>query len=68
MENWKELALTVGLYGLLGYIALGSIPGLIAAAVWIGCGIHLATQSRSRGFIADASFVVTWPIYVALGR
>ena len=66
--NWKEAALTVGLYALLAYIAQDSVPGCIAASVWIGCGIHMATQSRSRGFIADASFVVTWPIYVALGR
>ena len=67
MTYWQEMALTVALYFALGAAALfGDLAGLLLALAWIGVGVWMVSRSQSRGFIADASFVVTWPLYVLL--
>lgn len=63
-----EAIITVALYVLLTILAATSAFGVALAALWLGIGLYMAANSRSRGLWADVSFMVTWPIYVALGR
>jgi hypothetical protein len=63
-----EAILTIALYALALTLAATSLVGFAAAAAWLGYGLYMVANSRSRGVWADASFVVTWPIYVVLGR
>ncbi len=66
---FNEAIWTIGLYALVTALALfGGLVGLLTAALWISFGLWLVNATPSRGWIADASFVVTWPFYVALGR
>ena len=63
-----EFLLTLALYALAITLAATSLAGLALAVLWLGGGLYMVANSRSRGLWVDASFVVTWPIYVALGR
>ena len=65
----REGVVTVALYFLLAALTFfGGVVGLLTAALWIGFGLWLVNATPSRGLIADASFVVTWPFYVALEK
>lgn len=63
-----EAIITLALYALAFTLAATSLLGFVVAAAWLGFGLHMVANSRSRGVLADASFMVTWPIYMALGR
>lgn len=40
--------------------------GILFAVAWIGVGVWFVANTNSRGFWADATFVLTWPLYLAL--
>ena len=64
-----EMALTAVLWVALVILpfAAGALGALVSVC-WLGGGLYMVANSRSRGFLADASFMVTWPIYIALNR
>ena len=64
----RELLYTVPIYAILAVLALTSLPGLALAVVWLSVGLSLVLSTRSRGLLADLSFVATWPLYVVLNR
>lgn len=37
---------------------------MVIAAAWIGAGVHMVTSSESRGPLADALFVFSWPLWL----
>lgn len=44
---------------------------LALATLWLGIGVLLTVGTRSRGWHADAVFLVLWPVHVVahlLGR
>ncbi|UPT53105.1 hypothetical protein [Synechococcus phage Yong-M3-232] len=64
----KEAILTIALYALAALLASTSIAGLVLVTAWLGYGLYMVANSRSRGLWADVSFLVTWPLYWVLGR
>lgn len=67
MKARAELWVTAGLYLMLaGFIASLNPILLSLALAWFAGGFYFVTQSPSRGPLADVSFLVTWPIYLAL--
>ena len=49
-------------------LAAGGVIGVGVVTLWMLGGLYMIANSRSRGLLADASFMVTWPIYLALNR
>jgi hypothetical protein len=68
MKIAPEAIITVALYALAALLAASSVAGLVLATAWLGIGLYMVANSRSRGIWADASFLVTWPIYWLAGR
>ena len=65
----SEWLLTLGLWALvIALLIMGGIVGASIATAWLLVGLYMIAQSRSRGLLADASFMVTWPVYLALGK
>lgn len=64
----RELLYTAIIYAILALLALTSIAGLLLAVGWVGIGAWMVWRTRSRGLLADVSFMATWPLYVALGK
>lgn len=64
----REAIITIALYAFLAALAATSAFGIALATLWLGVGLYMVANSRSRGIWADLSFMVTWPIYAALGR
>jgi hypothetical protein len=48
-------------------LSLTSWPGAALASGWVAVGLWMVSRTRSRGIVADATFVMTWPLYMALG-
>jgi hypothetical protein len=62
-----ELAVTLLLYLMLAGFIASLNPILISVAIaWFLGGWYFVANSASRGPLADISFFVTWPIYLAL--
>ena len=59
---------TLLLVPLLALVLLGGLPGFLLAVLWIGGGVYMVVNSRSRGLYADATFLLSWPIHLALDR
>ncbi|CDO34192.1 hypothetical protein [Novosphingobium sp. KN65.2] len=64
----RELVLTIAIYAFLAVLALTVPYGWLISSVWLSAGVYMVLETRSRGWIADISFLATWPIYLALGR
>jgi hypothetical protein len=43
-------------------------PGVVLAALWLGVGVFFVLSTKSRGLLADATFILTWPFYVVWDR
>lgn len=64
-----EIALAIFLWAVaIALLAFGGMAGFGLVALWFGGGLYMIANSRSRGLLADASFLVTWPVYMALNR
>lgn len=64
-----EIFVTIILWAVaIALLAFGGMAGFGLVAIWFGGGLYMIANSRSRGLWADASFLVTWPIYMALNR
>jgi hypothetical protein len=61
-----EHYLAVILWAALLALPLIWMPLIIITIPWIGAGAWLVIHSVSRGPVADACFMVTWPIWMAL--
>ena len=59
---------TILLAVLLALIVFGGAPGIAIAAIWIGGGIYMLLNTRSRGLYADATFFLSWPIHLVMER
>ena len=59
---------TIIVAALLVLISILSIIGACVATAWVSCGLWMVIRTKNRGLLADASFVFTWPLYLALGR
>lgn len=64
----REAIYTLAIYAILFALAATSWAGLALAAGWLGIGAWMVWRTRSRGLLADVSFMATWPLYVALGK
>lgn len=65
MRNTIEWTATIILWVCLIAGAIwGGVTGILIFAAWIGVGAYFVANSRSRGLLADASFLVTWPYYL----
>lgn len=62
----KEAVITIALYAVLIALANTGPIGFVFAATWAAVGCWMVHRSQSRGFLADASFLVTWPIYLVI--
>ncbi len=64
-----EWILTAALWALVvTLLVVGGIVGVAVVTLWMLGGLYMIAKSRSRGILADASFMVTWPIYLSLNR
>jgi len=52
----------------IALLTFGGIAGFVCGIAWISAGAWMVSRTPSRGTAADLSFVVMWPVYVALGR
>lgn len=52
----------------IAFLASGHALLIAIALAWTLAGVWMARRSQTRGYLADLSFVVTWPVYVMLER
>jgi len=59
---------TAVIYAVLALLAWLSLAGILLAIGWLGVGLWMVLKTRSRGILADLSFMATWPLYVVVGK
>ena len=64
----REWLYTVAIYLVLSALAWTSLAGALLALGWVGVGLWMVLRTRSRGLLADLSFMATWPLSVAVGK
>lgn len=64
----REMIYTLVIYAVLALVAWMSVAGALLAIGWLGVGLWMVSRTRSRGLLADVSFMATWPLYVAVGK
>jgi hypothetical protein len=64
----REMIYTAAIYAVLALLAWLSLAGILLAIGWLGVGLWMVLKTRSRGILADLSFMATWPLYVVVGK
>lgn len=64
----REMIYTAVIYAVLALLAWLSLAGILLAIGWLGVGMWMVLKTRSRGILADLSFMATWPLYVVVGK
>jgi hypothetical protein len=64
----REMIYTAVIYAVLALLAWLSLAGILLAIGWLGVGLWMVLKTRSRGILADLSFMATWPLYVVVGK
>lgn len=49
---------------LIALMAFGGVLGIVLGCLWMAGGAYFVAKSQSRGFLADAAFFLTWPIWL----
>jgi hypothetical protein len=64
----REMIYTAVIYAVLALLAWLSLAGILLAIGWLGVGLWMVLKTRSRGILADLSFMATWPLYVVVDK